>query len=154
MSAVTFFIPGAPVGKQHARSATRIRQGADGQAQAHTRHYTPAKTAHYEARVSWIAKQAFGNRPLITGPVDIELRIFLPVPASWPKRRRALALAGLVLPTVKPDIDNIEKAVYDALNKVVWQDDALVCDVVKSKRYAEQAGVKVTIKPIDAAQPT
>ncbi|PRP70998.1 hypothetical protein BUE93_08550 [Chromobacterium amazonense] len=149
---ITFFIPGPPVGKQRARSATRIGKGADGQAKTITRHYTPAKTANYEALVSWIAKQAIGNQPLLTGPVDVVMRIFLPVPASWSQRRRALALAGLVLPTVKPDIDNIEKAVYDALNKVVWQDDVLVCDVLKSKRYAEQPGVKVTIKPIENAQ--
>lgn len=149
---ITFFVPGVPVGKQRARSSTRITTGANGKAKAATRHYTPAETVNYEALVSWTAKKAFGPLPLIAGPVDIELRIFLPVPASWPKRRRELALAGLVLPTVKPDVDNIEKAICDALNKVVWKDDAQVCDVVKSKRYSEQPGVRVTVKPIANAQ--
>lgn len=149
---ITFFVPGVPVGKQRARSSTRITTGANGKAKAATRHYTPAETVNYEALVSWTAKKAFGSLPLITGPVDIELRIFLPVPASWSKRRRALALDGLVLPTVKPDVDNIEKAISDALNKVVWRDDAQVCDVVKRKRYSEQPGVMVRIKPIENAE--
>ncbi|MGC0155659.1 RusA family crossover junction endodeoxyribonuclease [Chromobacterium vaccinii] len=149
---ITFFVPGVPVGKQRARSSTRIAKGAGGKPKAITRHYTPAETVNYEALVSWTAKKAIGSLPLITGPVDIELRIFLPVPASWSKRRRALALAGLVLPTVKPDVDNIEKAINDALNKVVWKDDAQVCDVVKRKRYSEQPGVMVKIKPIENAE--
>ena len=51
--------------------------------------------------------------------------------------------------TCKPDFDNMAKAVGDALNGVLWLDDALICDVVIRKMYADgggSAGVEVEIE--------
>lgn len=40
-------------------------------------------------------------------------------------------------PTVKPDLDNLEKLVKDACNGILWHDDAQVVQVVKRKIYCE-----------------
>lgn len=51
----------------------------------------------------------------------------------------------------KPDRDNIEKSVYDALNGLVWRDDALIVDGRTEKIIAagdEQPHVEITINPL------
>jgi Holliday junction resolvase RusA-like endonuclease len=72
------------------------------------------------------------------------------VPASWSNKKRAKALAGEVMPTGKPDLDNLEKAILDGMNKIVFRDDAVVCDVIKRKRYAETPRVQVIVRELDA----
>lgn len=69
------------------------------------------------------------------------MAIRLPIPQSWPKRKQAAALAGTEYPTKKPDADNVIKAIFDALNGVVWHDDTRVVDMVVRKRYAAVPGV-------------
>ena len=45
----------------------------------------------------------------------------------------------------RKDIDNLEKAVLDALNKVAWNDDSQVVRVVKSKCYGTEGRTTVRI---------
>ncbi|QTD88782.1 RusA family crossover junction endodeoxyribonuclease [Burkholderia anthina] len=106
---------------------------------------TPAKTRAYERQVAQIAAAAMRGRPLLDGPVRILLEIDVEVPESWPKYRRADALAGLIWPTVKPDIDNTEKALLDAMNGVVYRDDSQIVVVQKSKHYATSPQVRIVI---------
>ena len=54
-------------------------------------------------------------------------------------------LAGDLLPCKKPDIDNIAKAVLDALNGVAYGDDNQVTALEVSKHYAAEAHVDVII---------
>lgn len=143
MSIVKFTVPGAPVGKGRPRVATRGGRFAQ--------MYTPEKTASYENLVALAAQTAMAGRGLIEGPVDVDLVILLPIPVSWSKKKKQAALQGLVYPTKKPDIDNVEKAIFDAINGVVWHDDVQVCDVSKRKRYAEVPGVHVVVTPIAGA---
>jgi Holliday junction resolvase RusA-like endonuclease len=50
-------------------------------------------------------------------------------------------------PLGKPDLDNLAKAVLDALTDVgMWTDDSRVVELKVSKRYAEQPGAVITIK--------
>ncbi|MNP83694.1 Endodeoxyribonuclease RusA [compost metagenome] len=67
------------------------------------------------------------------------------------KKRKAMAIAGELFPTKKPDMDNVIKAIYDGLNGVVWKDDVQVVDAFVRKRYGEVPGVHVRIVPLEAA---
>ena len=78
----------------------------------------------------------------------VELEIRCPVPASWSQKKQRQALLGEIYPTTKPDVDNVEKAVFDAINGVVWRDDVVVVDVVKRKRYSAHPGLSVTVEPM------
>jgi Holliday junction resolvase RusA-like endonuclease len=60
-----------------------------------------------------------------------------------------MALAGEVLPTTKPDADNVVKAVFDGLNGVLWRDDVLVVDLRVRKRYAATPCVRVEVWALD-----
>lgn len=46
------------------------------------------------------------------------------------QKRTADALAGYILPAVKPDADNLAKAALDACNGIIWRDDALICSLL------------------------
>ena len=61
-----------------------------------------------------------------------------------------MALDGDIKPTVKPDADNVEKAVKDALNGVVWVDDCQVVNCEKEKFYSTKPGVHAVIETVRA----
>jgi len=61
---------------------------------------------------------AEGVKPL-DGPVKVDITAVGAIPKSWPKRKRAEALA-LHYDMRKPDADNVTKLVLDALNGVAW----------------------------------
>ena len=76
------------------------------------------------------------GREVFECPVGARIHAFLPIPPSWGKRKKELALSGDVLPTTKPDVDNLIKSVIDGLNKIVFLDDSYIVDLSSSKRYS------------------
>lgn len=139
---VSFTVPGQPVGKG------RPRIGKIG---PHARMFTPEKTANYEGLVAYAARAAMGGLDLLDGPCSVTLDIVCQIPASWSQKKQLQAQLGRILPTTKPDIDNVEKAIFDALNGVVWRDDVQVVRVMKAKRYGGVPGVTVQIESVSAA---
>ena len=71
------------------------------------------------------------------------------VPKPFTKKRRAAALSGIISPRTKPDLDNVAKIYLDALNGVVWRDDAAVTELVVSKVYGEVDKVSVAVRSGD-----
>lgn len=136
---VSFVVPGEAVGKGRPRVST---------IGGHARMFTPKKTANYETLIAMAAQQAMQDRELIAGPVLVELKILVSVAASWSKKKTAAALAGQVMPTKKPDADNVLKAICDGINGIVFKDDVQVVNVSMSKRFAETPGVYVRVVPL------
>jgi len=141
---IAFTIPGPAVGKQRPKI---VKIGG------FSRMATPQKTVSYEGLVAHVAQRAMAGRPLIEGAVGCNLFIDCQVPASWSQKKQRQALAGEILPTVKPDKDNVIKAVYDGLNGVVWRDDVQVVDGRQRKRYAATPGVRVEIWSVEDPVP-
>ncbi len=142
---IRFVVPGEPVGKGRPR-ATRVGKGV--------RLYTPPKTVAYEKRVAICGRAAMYGRPPLPGALAVGLEIYLPIPASWPRKRQEMALRAEILPTGKPDVDNVEKAIFDALNGICWRDDTQVVDVIKTKRYGGIPRVHVEIRPVEGEPST
>jgi Holliday junction resolvase RusA-like endonuclease len=132
---VGFTIPGIPVAKGRPRFST---QGG------FVRAYTPEKTRDFEAMAREYGRAAMGPLTPCMSSVQATFVVFVPVPKSWTKAKRNAALAGGVHPTCKPDLDNFAKALTDALNGVVYDDDSQICDVVMSKRYADEPRIVVS----------
>lgn len=133
-------IPGAPTGKGRPKV---VKIGG------FTRMATPAKTVAYEGLVAHAAQQAMQGRPLFDAAVSVNLFIDAAVPPSWSQKKQRMALAGEVLPTTKPDADNVVKAIFDGLNGVLWRDDVLVVDLRVRKRYAATPCVRVEVWSVD-----
>lgn len=136
---VSFVVPGEAVGKGRPRVST---------IGGHARMFTPQKTANYETLIAMAAQQAMAGRELIGGPVLVEMKIMVSVAASWSKKKTAEALAGDVMPTKKPDADNVLKAICDGINGIVFKDDVQVVNVSLSKRFSETPGVSVRVIPL------
>lgn len=110
-----FSVPGLVRGKGRPRMMAFVDKKS-GKAKA--RGYTPQQTAAYENLVKLAAEEA-GARP-VDGPVLVRLTIWMAIPKSTPKAKRALMAQGVMRPTRKPDIDNVVKAVMDGLNTVAF----------------------------------
>lgn len=134
---VTISLAGDPQGKGRARAFMRG---------GHIGHYTPEKTRTYEGMIRTAAIDALGNRLAFDEPVEFVLRAVFPVPMSWSEKKRRQAILGIIKPGKKPDLDNICKAWNDALNGVVYRDDALIVRMTLDKRYGPQALVAVTVR--------
>ena len=137
MIPIRIVIPGPPV----AKGRPRFSRG---------RAYTPAKTRRGEIDIGWLAKQAMIGRKIIAGPVTALIEVSVPVPKSWSvAKRRKIAISGVLWPTGKPDLDNVAKLVLDAINKIVFNDDAQVIELRVLKFYAASPSTNVTVNVIE-----
>jgi Holliday junction resolvase RusA-like endonuclease len=113
--------------------------------------YTPEKTRSYEAALKYAAQQVMGDRIPMAGPLRVDMRIIVPIAASWAQKRQAAARFGFEMPTKKPDIDNVQK-MLDALNLIVWVDDAQIVDTHVVKRYGDKPGLWVDVYKIELGE--
>lgn len=133
---VTIRLPGQPRGKGRPRFA---RVGAF----VHT--FTDKKTLSYEEQLSEAGVIAMRAYPPRLGALSVRIEAAFGIPPSWSKKKRSAALAGDLMPTGKPDFDNISKIVGDALNGIVWKDDSQIINASFRKFYAEVPGLIVSV---------
>lgn len=143
--AIRFTVPGIPVSQPRQRSRVVTMGGRN-----ISQNYTPTKAPvnAYKAMVQLAASNAFGNRPLLDGPLSLAVLFRLERKKCNTKKRGD---NPPLYATKKPDLDNLMKSLCDALNGVVWKDDVQVCEVslVKVIHAASEApGVDVEIRPI------
>lgn len=143
MATVKFVVPGEPKPKQRARS--RIVRTRDGR--SFVSHYTPAETRKEEEAIRFIASRAMEGRAPFLGPLAVRAAFYRSVPASWSNKKQALALAGKLLPTSKPDVDNCIKLI-DGAKGVVWRDDSQVVEAHIWKRFSETPRVVIEVTEI------
>lgn len=136
---VTIVLAGLPRGKER----PRFRQGQ-------RRPFTPKQTRSYEHDLGWAARNAMKGRAPFEGPIEIDVSIAFPIPASWPSARRRAALGGVVRAMRKPDADNVLKAIADALNAICFNDDVQITDIRLRKRYGMSPGVAIVVRPLEA----
>lgn len=98
------------------------------------RAHTPPATQGAEDDLAAFAALKMEGRAPFDAPVRVDVIAEYRPPASWSKKRRDAAMAGAPKPT-KPDRDNLDKLIGDALNGIVWRDDALICDGRTTKVY-------------------
>jgi len=132
---ISIVLAGAPLGKER----LRLNRAT------HTL-YTPERTLNFEARLANAGQGVMAGRPLLAGPLALDVRAYVLVPASWSKKKRAAALKGEIRPTSKPDGDNMLKVVSDSLNLVVWTDDSQVVDARVRKFYSDAPRVEIEVR--------
>lgn len=137
-----FEIKGKPQGKARARTFYDNRIGK-------MRSVTPEKTRSYEELIRWSYEAAGGKYGGADKPFGVAIVANYSVPKSWSQKKKKQALNGYIVPQVKPDCDNIVKAVLDALNGVAYADDKQVVFVKCTKQYSESASLKVNVGPIN-----
>lgn len=111
--------------------------------------YTPTPMRKYQDSIGKAAMAAMVGRAPLEGGLSVSLRFRMPIPASASKRLKAAMAAGEVPHVTKPDKDNLTKAIYDALNKIVWRDDAQICRGFQTKIYSETPGVDIRVEALE-----
>lgn len=114
------------------------------------RIYNPSTADDWKVRVAAHAHAA------IAKPMQGSVRV-----AMWFEMRRPAShrtAAGAVRPTAptshqqKPDVDNLAKAVLDALNGIAFADDSQVGELIVGKRWADgEPRCILTLEEIRAA---
>lgn len=138
----SFMVLGTPVGKDR----PRFRRRGD-----YVQTYTPKKTADWEQEIGeqvGVALARLRSQGKLTG-IDLPLsgrlmmsmRFNIEKPKSAPKSERHRLK--------KPDLDNLDKAVLDALQAIDFiADDKTVTDMASCKRYATEGhreGVEIEV---------
>ena len=140
MKTITFFAPGIPKGQPRGRA---VRRGK------HTGIYDPGTADNWKSSVRHAALAAW-DKVMFTGPVRVSWIAYFPRPKSHfytGKRADQLRPEAKAYHTSKPDRDNLDKAILDALtNAGIWKDDAQVCCGEVCKYYPSQnTGCRIEI---------
>lgn len=110
--------------------------------------YTPEKTRLFEDAMRFeLIASTCESMPIYPAetPLKAKVLIGMKVPKSYSKKKRERCLNGEIAPTKKPDIDNVLKSIFDALNGYAMSDDSQITEVIAEKIYSENPFVEVTI---------
>lgn len=84
---------------------------------------------------------------LLDGPLTLTLRFFRPRPQGH-YSKAGLSKAGResIVPTGKPDVLKLARAVEDACSAVIWRDDAQIVEEHLEKHWGEPARVEIVVE--------
>jgi Holliday junction resolvase RusA-like endonuclease len=137
---IKFTVQGEPFGKERPRIC---RKGPKVFA------FTPAKTASYEKVVRAQYKEKIGIKFEGKIPIKVKIIAYYKIPERASEKQIGEMVAGLILPTKKPDVDNICKLILDALSGVCYEDDVQICKLEIKKFYSENPRVELEIEEIE-----
>lgn len=75
----------------------------------------------------------------------VDIDVFFKPPSSCTARKRQEYIDGMHMPLGRPDVDNLAKAILDAMNGAVYEDDACITDLSVIKRYGKEDKVIVCV---------
>lgn len=129
----SFKVLGEPVAKARPRFNSKTRVA-----------YTNTKTTKAENSIKYEYLKNGGERKEnYTGTVKVRMLFVFPIRKSWTKKKKKAMLNNFH--TIKPDLDNLEKTVLDALNGLAFKDDSQVCEVTKIKAWSEIPYTQITL---------
>jgi len=136
---ITFMLRGEPKGKAAAAPFVMgKRVTVDGQQAvlgAHARAHKDPKTRRYEDDIAAVVAELLPpSRSKL--PLAVDILAVMPRPQRLRRKRDP---QGMVYAVRKPDIDNVRKAVQDAVRKH-WRDDTVVVFGRTIRVYAEKHG--------------
>lgn len=112
------------------------------------RVYDPPKTAKFKRELKQLARLEMQGKDKFDSAISVTIRFFRKVQKSVSKKEHARRTKGHVRPIVKPDLDNYIKSTLDALNGVIWTDDATIVELNTSKWYAEDPRIEIEVKEV------
>lgn len=137
MSAIVFFVPGLPA-----------PQGSKDQFGRESCKLLPA----WRSLVSVMAKQAMGGNAPTLSPVSVTATFAFPRPKShFGTGSKAMVLRSDAphKKAGKPDLDKLQRAIFDAMTGIVFKDDCQVWSVGAVKIYSDKPGVAVSVQVLE-----
>lgn len=136
---IELVIEGEPIGKGRPRVTNR---GSFAHA------YTPSKTKNYERLIQNTFLSKYNYEDILQGPIEANIVAYFPIPSSVSKKKQSLLLNNFEKHTKKPDIDNVVKSVFDALNNLAFEDDSNIIRVSAKKLYSTNPRVELELKEV------
>lgn len=99
--------------------------------------YSDPKSRAYEKRVKQLTRDQYNDDPLL-GPIRLEITYYIKPPKTVKRQ----------YPSVKPDLDNLNKSILDAMESVAFKNDSQIIGLTSSKYYRDHAGVEVKVYPV------
>lgn len=137
---VAFTIPVCPQSLQFSGKRVMVRNGKPV-------FFKTKKAATFTNVVALFSNQHLPPRPVI-GPIRMQVCYVLKRPLALSGKKHP---QGRIAHTKRPDCDNLQKGLQDAL-KGFWEDDAQICDLHIVKFYAakgESPKIEISIESID-----
>jgi Holliday junction resolvase RusA-like endonuclease len=116
------FIPGEPIAQPRVKVSTR---GGFARAYVDAKH--PIHAYKQAIRLAYVNS----GGEVLEGPVSVRIVCWFERPKSHSKKRRREREPK----TTKPDLDNVGKAILDALNEIAYSDDGQVFMLTVEKWY-------------------
>ena len=144
---IRFWVPGIPKPQPRPRAfAMRVK----GTGKSSARVYNPGTAEAWKNDIAIAARDHIPAEPL-TGPIFCAIGFYLPRPKRLMRKKDP---QHTLYHYRKPDRDNLDKAVLDALTHLgFWHDDAQVCEGGARKLYHTKTGrpgAYITIRPLFA----
>ena len=106
----------------------------------HTKTGRAYKSTEQQANERTLEAMLVEYQPVepLQGALVLEFVAVMPMPKSVSKRDRQAMRVGEILPTKKPDLDNLAKQLKDAMTRMqFWGDDRQVVELRCRKIYGE-----------------
>lgn len=100
--------------------------------------YTPKKTADYEKLIAFEWKRRYKDL-ILKNAVKLDLLFCFKKAKSCKKDYH----------TQRPDIDNLEKAILDGLNKIAFEDDCQVVEMKSQKVFSDVDKIVITVTEME-----
>lgn len=127
------------------RPRTRVVMRQDGR--PYPVIYEASNCAAYKKALKVLALRQWRN-PSLAGPIKIEIVFKMQLPFKFNRSQKEDALQGLIVPASKPDGDNMEKALLDAMNGLLWVDDKQIVSCKWNKVYSEKPGIILAFEEV------
>lgn len=83
------------------------------------------------------------GRPLLVGPLFLDVCFFFEIPESYSARRRVTTIG--CFHDFKPDLSNLIKFIEDIANGIIYKDDCSIASVTAKKVYDEEPRTELFI---------
>lgn len=161
MNSISFFVSGLPQPAGSKRGFAMKRKGmgwtdANGKfagrviitdANAKSRDWKG--TVSQEAAIAMASVNLPFERPVLTGPLELCVTFQMPRIKGHYRSNGELKPGAPKFHTVRPDATKLLRGVEDALTGIVWADDSQIARQTVEKIYADKAGARITITPLE-----
>ena len=115
-----------------------------------TTTYEDKDMKSWRERCRLLIANLYIGQPILEGPLRARVRFYIKPPQYISKiKRNQQALVDEIIPVgKKPDIDNYEKALYDSMSGIVFQDDGQIALHDVGKFYSLNPRIEVEIEDL------
>ena len=103
-------------------------------------YYAP-KYTQYRKDLARELSKVKGNKLIYDNPLVIDVTFVIPLPKSYSKKKSAELVGEYCISNM--DLDNLEKALYDAMNGVIFADDKQIVQHTVKKVWGRDGGIGI-----------